>query len=116
MFAALAGERIKLEAARDYWLELNDGILSLHFTVPFARPVPADAKDLTFTISDPEFFIAFEFAKVDPVRFSDGAPHSCKAGIREQQADQSLSEALQRQFGAFAVTSTKTAVIECGNR
>jgi ABC-type uncharacterized transport system substrate-binding protein len=32
--AALAGERIKLEAARDYWLEFNDGILSLHFTVP----------------------------------------------------------------------------------
>ena len=110
---ALAGERIKLEAARDYWLEYNDGILSLHFTVPFARPVLAEAKGLTFTISDPDFFIAFEFAKNDPITFSKGAPGSCKSSIREQEADQSLADALQRQFGAFAVTSTRTATIEC---
>ena len=110
---ALAGQRIKLDAARDYWLEHSDGILSLHFTLPFAGPVLADAKGLTFTISDPEFFIAFEFAKADPVRFSDGAPQSCKASIREQEAGQSLADALQRQFGAFAVTSTRTAVVEC---
>jgi ABC-type uncharacterized transport system substrate-binding protein len=114
-FPALPGERIKLEAARDYWLELNEGVLSLQFTVPFARPVLAEGKGLTFTMSDPEFFIAFEFAKVDPVRFNDGAPQSCKANIREQEADPSSREALQRQFGAFAVTSTKTVVIECGD-
>ena len=113
---ALAGERIKLEAAQDYWLEYNGGILSLHFTTPFARPILAEAKGLTFTIADPEFFIAFEFAKNDPVTFSKGAPGSCKASIREQEANQSLAESLQRQFGAFAVTSTTTAVIECDGR
>ena len=94
-------------------MEHTDGILSLHFTVPFVRPVLAEAKGLTFSISDPEFFIAFEFAKEDPVKLGEGSPGSCRADIREQEADQSLSEALQRQFGAFAVTSSKTAVVDC---
>jgi ABC-type uncharacterized transport system substrate-binding protein len=112
--SALAGEQLKFGAARDYWYEHIDGILSLHFTLPFERPVLADAKGFTFSISDPEFFIAFEFAKDDPVKFSDGAPGTCKASIRQQEADQALSESLQRQFGAFAVTTTTMAVIDCG--
>jgi ABC-type uncharacterized transport system substrate-binding protein len=81
----------------------------------FAQPVPAEAKGLTFSISDPEYFIAFEFAKDDPVKLGEGAPTSCKVSIREQEADQSLSQALQRQFGAFAVTTSKMVAVECAN-
>src|SRR5262249_44264450 len=95
------------------WLEHRDGVLSLNFTLPFERPVLAEAKELTFSISDPEFYIAFEFAKNNPVKFSDGAPGTCKATIRQQEADQSLSEALQRQFGAFAVTTSTVAAVDC---
>lgn len=111
----LAGQKMKLGAARDYWLEHNDGILSLYFTVPFAQPVLAEAKGLTFSISDPEYFIAFEFAKVDPVRFGEGAPGACRASIQDKAADQALSESLQRQFGAFAVSNSKRVALECGS-
>lgn len=109
----LAGEKLQIGDASDYWLEHNDGILSLHFTTPFVRPVLADAKGLTFTISDPEFYIAFEFAKTDPVRFNTGAPATCKAKIEAHEADQSLTDALQRQFGAFAVTTAMVASVSC---
>jgi ABC-type uncharacterized transport system substrate-binding protein len=112
-YPRLAGQRVQMGEARDYWLEYKDGILALYFTIPFERPVPAEAKGLTFTVSDPEFFIAFEFAKVDPVRFSDGAPVSCKASIKSHEADQSLADALQKQFGAFAVTTAMVAAVTC---
>jgi ABC-type uncharacterized transport system substrate-binding protein len=111
--SALAREHLKFGAARDYWLEHTDGVLSLHFTIPFESPVLVDAKGLTFSISDPEFYIAFEFAKDSPVKFSGGAPPTCKASIHEQEVDQALSKSLQRQFGAFAVTTTTMAVIDC---
>jgi ABC-type uncharacterized transport system substrate-binding protein len=109
----LAGQRVQMGEARDYWLEYRDGILALYFTIPFERPVPTDAKGLTFTVSDPEFFIAFEFAKVDPVRFSDAAPASCKASIESHEADKSVADALQKQFGAFAVTTSMVAAVTC---
>jgi ABC-type uncharacterized transport system substrate-binding protein len=109
----LAGQKLQMGEARDYWLEHNDGTLSLHFTLPFERPVLADGKGFTFTIADPEFYIAFEFAKVDPVRFSAGAPASCKASIEAHEADQFLADALQRQFGAFAVTTAMVAAVTC---
>jgi ABC-type uncharacterized transport system substrate-binding protein len=109
----LADQKVLMGEARDYWLEYKDGILALYFTILFERPVPADAKGLTFTVSDPEFFIAFEFAKVDPVRFSDGASASCKASIESHEADKSVADALQKQFGAFAVTTSMVAAVTC---
>jgi len=37
-FPALAGKELAVGEARDYWLEHKDGLLSLHFTLPFATP------------------------------------------------------------------------------
>ena len=62
-FPALLGKEIKVGEARDYWLEHKDGALSLIFTLPFASPVPAEAKGLTVSVYDPTYFIAFELAK-----------------------------------------------------
>ena len=39
-YPMLAGQDVKLQDARDYWLEHKDGALALHFTVPFVQPVP----------------------------------------------------------------------------
>ena len=116
-FPLLAGQELKVGEARDYWLEHKDGILSLHFTLPFAQPVLMDAKGLTLSIYDPSYFIAFDLAKTDPVRLSEGAPKTCKirvgAAAQEPGEAKPLSEALQQQFGAFAVSSSKTISIGC---
>ena len=55
--------RARTGDARDYWLEHKDGLLSLHFTLPFASPVPAEAKGFSFAVYDPTYFIAFELAE-----------------------------------------------------
>ncbi|MGD9806745.1 MAG: DUF1007 family protein [Hyphomicrobiaceae bacterium] len=53
-------------------------ILTLHFTLPLAKPVLAEAEGFSFSIGDPTFFIAFEPAADDPVTIGPGAPKGCK--------------------------------------
>ena len=62
----------------DYWLDYKDSILTLNFTLPFKQPVKA--KDLKVEIYDPTYFIAFEFAKENPVRLVD-VPAQCKGVV-----------------------------------
>ena len=108
----LAGEPLKFGEARDYWHEHKDGILSLSFTVPFATPVLADAKGLSFSVYDPTFFIAFDLAKTDPARLGDGAPKDCVLKVGAQGENSALGQS----FAAFGgvVSIAKTVALVCG--
>jgi ABC-type uncharacterized transport system substrate-binding protein len=114
---ALAGHELKFGEASDYWLEHTDGILSLHLTLPFAQPVLADAKGLTFTVEDPTFFIAFEFAKTDPVKLGAGAPKECRISITTpgKKSDSPLTPDSGPASAALGLSLgfTKTVAVEC---
>jgi len=58
-------------------------VLSLHFTLPLAQPVLADAPGFSFAISDPSFFIALEPAAKDAVVLGPGAPAGCRIAAAE---------------------------------
>ena len=62
----------------DYWLDFNDSILTLNFTLPFKTPVKA--KELRVEVYDPTIFVDFEWAKTNPVKI-DNLPHGCKADV-----------------------------------
>jgi ABC-type uncharacterized transport system substrate-binding protein len=66
----------------DYWLgyDPNDTVLTLHFTLPFKKPVKAEALDIE--VYDPQFFIDFGFAEKEPVRLVS-APAQCTAAIEK---------------------------------
>ena len=74
-FAKADGKKEKFEEPVDYFLEYNDGLLTLHFTLPLKTPVKAKA--LVLDVFDPEFFIDFKFADTDPVKLV-GAPGACR--------------------------------------
>lgn len=112
-------------------------VLSLHFTMPLAQPVLAEAPGFSFTIADPSFFIAFQPAEKDPVVLA-GAPQDCRATIGEATAatppptaedvaksaaepnpaaDASrLGDAFSQQFGGQSVGFgfVRPATIACG--
>ena len=69
------GKKAGLKAPVDYYLEFADGLLTLHFTLPFAAP--AKAQSLDFEVADPTYFVDFSFAEKEPVRLT-GAPEACK--------------------------------------
>jgi ABC-type uncharacterized transport system substrate-binding protein len=116
-FPQLAGQPVKLGEPRDYWLEHKDGILSLHFVLPFATPVLPEAKGLTFGVYDPSFFIAFDLAKVpEPFRLGQGSPKGCSLRIGAPERDPRDASALGEQLSAiagFGVSVARTAAVEC---
>jgi ABC-type uncharacterized transport system substrate-binding protein len=83
-YAKVNGKRQKDAFADpvDYWLGYNpkDTALTLHFTLPFKKPIKAEKLDLE--IYDPEFFIDFGFADKEPLRLL-GAPGRCTAAVEK---------------------------------
>ena len=118
-FPQLAGKAIKLGEPRDYWLEHKDGILTLHFVLPFATPVLAEAKGLTFSVHDPSFFIAFDLAKTaNPIRLGEGAPKGCSLKLGASERDPRDASALGEQLTAitgFGVSAGKIASVQCNS-
>jgi len=111
------GKDIKIQDPSDYWLEHKDGVLSLHFTVPFDQPIPAKAKGFAYVVQDPSFYIAFLPAKTDPVRLGQGVPKSCKVQIGNPKHEgENDADRLAKAFAQLSspVSTTKAVFIQCG--
>jgi ABC-type uncharacterized transport system substrate-binding protein len=73
------GKKAELDPPADYWLEFTDGLLTLHFTLPFKTPVKAQTVDVE--MYDPSWFVDFSFAEKDPVKLV-GAPAACQLAVQ----------------------------------
>jgi ABC-type uncharacterized transport system substrate-binding protein len=99
-FAKIDGKRVRsaFGPPTDYWLdyEAKAKILTLHFTLPFKRPVAA--KQLLIEVYDPEFFVDFGPAEKDAVALI-GAPPQCTVSA-EKPPDQNFtsSQSLSQLF------------------
>jgi ABC-type uncharacterized transport system substrate-binding protein len=85
----------------DYWLAYDpkDAVLTLHFTLPFKKPVKAKALDVE--IFDPQFFVDFGLAEKDPVRLVS-APAQCTTAV-EKPHDESFPAS--QRFDPSLITS-----------
>ena len=72
------GKKADLSPPVDYWLEFKDGLLTLHFTLPFKPPVKAQTLDIE--VYDGTYFVDFTLAEKDPVALV-GAPQACKLAL-----------------------------------
>src|SRR5476649_834963 len=61
-----------------YWLDYNDQVLTLNFTLPFKTPVKA--KDLNIDIYDATIFVDFSFDKKTPAHLVN-PPAGCKLQV-----------------------------------
>ncbi len=77
-YATADGTKAELtDPTADYWLDYTDSVLTLHFTLPFKKPIKA--KELKIEIFDPTIFVDFSFAKDKPAQLV-GAP-KCKLDV-----------------------------------
>ena len=77
-YATADGKKVELtDPAPGYWLDDDDTVLTLNFTLPLKTPVKA--KELKVEVYDPTIFIDFEWAKDHPVHLI-GAPN-CKVNV-----------------------------------
>ena len=88
------GKKAEFEQPIDYFLELKDELLTLHFTLPLKTPVAT--KNIDLEIYDPLYFVAFEFAEKEPITLK-GAPVSCKLST-EKLGDVTQSKSLSESI------------------
>ena len=119
-FAKLGSQDLKFTGPAEPWLEHTNGILRLHFRLPLATPVLAEADGLNFSVYDPSFFIAFEPEKTDAIKLAS-APAGCSASIGDPTADkaaadaQKLGDAMAQQLGGqgMGLGMAKTVTVSC---
>jgi ABC-type uncharacterized transport system substrate-binding protein len=114
-YPVVDGQDVKIQDPNDYWLEHKDGVLSLHFTVPFDQPIPVKGKGFAYVVQDPAFYIAFLPAKTDPVRLGQGAPISCNVQIGNPKTGGEDADRLAKAFAQLAtpVSATKAVSVRC---
>lgn len=95
-FAESGGNPIEFGKPVDYFLDIKDGILTLHFTLPITAGSAA-GEPLKVEVYDPTFFVDFGFAEKEAAELVD-APPACKAAVIRPGAPPGKSMQLTESF------------------
>lgn len=71
---------LPLKPPEDYWIEYDDPVITLHFTLPLETPLDPSTKGALIEVYDPSYFVAFGFAKERPVKIA-GTANGCTAKL-----------------------------------
>ena len=76
----ISGKQVDFGNVTDYWMEEGaDHRVTFHVTLPLKTPQPP-GRFVTMMVSDPEFFVDFEFDDKDPVTL-DKPPVGCSLSV-----------------------------------
>ncbi len=79
--ATVNGVKQQFELSADYRLEFRDGVLTLHFTLPFRSPLTGQTLELE--VYDPSYFVDISLSEQAPVELVN-PPSQCKFAITRQ--------------------------------
>ena len=97
-------------------------VLTLEFTLPLQQPVLVEAPAFSFSVYDPNWYIAFELADAAAIKLGPGAPAECRLTSGESattgaDAPRRIEDAFSGQFGGAAtvtLSGTKLIKLTCG--
>jgi ABC-type uncharacterized transport system substrate-binding protein len=116
-FARLGETPLTFAEPKDAYLEYKGGILSLHFDLPLAEPVLAEALGFNFAVYDETFYIAFDYADASAVKLSEGAPKGCTASLSAAPGEDAdsvrLADAFSNALGGIGGGLAKTVTVTC---
>lgn len=115
-YAKIAGMKVLFGAPKDYYLEYDKNLLRLHFFLPLAKPIAVTTPHFRVTVTDPSYFISFDFDKELPVKLAKGAPANCKASLAQEQesaGQQDLNQAFAAQMAPMGGGGSNTFEVEC---
>ena len=114
------GKQVDFGNVADYWMEERpDHHVAFHVGLPLKTP-QRPGKFVTMMVSDPEFFVDFEFADKDPVKL-DNPPEGCSLSITHPAPlDVADSKKLSESFftnlspgAGFGFKLASRAIIAC---
>jgi ABC-type uncharacterized transport system substrate-binding protein len=88
----VAGEKQEIGAVTDYGQIWSNGKLALHFHVPLKTPVDPRKGEFMMKVYDPEFFIAMDYERDDPVTVIGAMPAACKLLVKPVPTDAELEQ------------------------
>jgi ABC-type nickel/cobalt efflux system permease component RcnA/ABC-type uncharacterized transport system substrate-binding protein len=116
------GRAVAFKPPVDYWLDHDGKAVTLHFTLPFVKPLPAD-QPLSIAIYDPTYFVDFAFAEGEAVDLLD-APAGCRADLHRPGSETPATaggQKLTEQFfstltakSSFGAQFANTIDVRCG--
>ena len=116
----IGGKQVDFGNVTDYWMEERpDHLVTFHVVLPLKTPTPP-GKYVSMMVSDPEFFVDFEFDDKDPVKLDD-APSGCSLSITHPAPlDVADSKKLNESFftnlspgAGFGFKLASRAIIAC---
>lgn len=112
---------LKFKPPVDYWVEYDNTVLTLHFTLPLETPVDPRPKDIIVDVYDPSFFVAFGFAEKEPIKIAGEPAKGCAVAVdkpdpESAEAAKALSEAFFSQLGPnsnYGSQFAQTVTVSC---
>lgn len=93
------GEKLAIGDVTEYGQIWSADKLQLHFQVPLKDPLDPQSGEFQVKVYDPDFFIAMDYVKDDPVSVVGNIPASCRLDVQPvptgeeiQQTQQMLSD------------------------
>jgi ABC-type uncharacterized transport system substrate-binding protein len=89
------GEKQEIGEVAEFGQIWSNDKLALHFHVPLKKPVDPAKGQFTVKVYDPEFFIAIDYVKDDPVTALGKIPAACKLVVKPVPTDAELEATRQ---------------------
>ena len=86
------GEQQKIGEVTDFGQIWSNNKLTLHLQVPLEKPIDPKKDEFVFKVYDPEFYIAIDYVKDDPVDVVGKMPESCKLVVKPVPTDAELDQ------------------------
>jgi ABC-type uncharacterized transport system substrate-binding protein len=86
------GEQLKIGEVTDFGQIWSNNKLTLHLQVPLEKPVDPRTQEFVLKVYDPEFFIAIDYVKDDPVDVLGKMPEACKLVVKPVPTDAELDQ------------------------
>jgi ABC-type uncharacterized transport system substrate-binding protein len=86
--------KLPLQDVTEFGQIYADGRLKLFFKVPLKQPADPKAGELTIKVYDPDFFIAFDYVKDEPVSLDGTLPAGCAMELKPLKTDAETDQTL----------------------
>jgi ABC-type uncharacterized transport system substrate-binding protein len=93
------GKRTGFKIPTEYWLQSEDGYLTLFYTLPLMQPVKPDKTGVTIDVYDPGYFVDYQFVEKDPAKLAE-APATCAMEIKRKADPDAATAAILGQIPA----------------
>jgi ABC-type uncharacterized transport system substrate-binding protein len=89
------GKQVAIGDVTEYGQIYTGSKLELHMQVPLSKPVDPRNVQFSYKVYDPEFFIAIDYVKDEPVGVVGNQPHTCAPELRPVVIDDNLDKTKQ---------------------